>query len=282
MVSKREFNRIEKENPKSRIWKRTWNYQKARNELANALIKRNEKKEKAKRINYLFEKTFSNEELNDEDKKFLISLPKDDLEKFAKKVNKIVKRYYEMIGDDFYFFEREPQDSDVKMYIKWNKILDYIQDNRSDIEIGRYIHTWRIHIEYSADVETPKGIQNIVFDNRVNEWVRPILLQWVVAQCNDNWEGVRLSQITDITKEEAKALSKAKWIFLDSLTTITDETAECLSQVKEYLSLMWLMSITDEQAKLLAKCKRLAINKEILTQKQEQILKNITYLQNEE
>ena len=39
MVTKREFNRIKKENPESRIWKRTWEEQKVRNELAKTLIK---------------------------------------------------------------------------------------------------------------------------------------------------------------------------------------------------------------------------------------------------
>ena len=39
MVTKREFNRIKRENPESRIWQRTRKEQKVRNELAKTLIK---------------------------------------------------------------------------------------------------------------------------------------------------------------------------------------------------------------------------------------------------
>ena len=43
MVTLLEFNRIKKENPESKIWKRTWEEQNIRNKLAKTLIKARKK-----------------------------------------------------------------------------------------------------------------------------------------------------------------------------------------------------------------------------------------------
>jgi hypothetical protein len=101
-MNKRKFNRIKEENPERRISKRTLEYQKTRGDLAKVLKKQrrsgktndnNETEhskeyllEKEARINYLVEKTFSEEVLQKDDYDFIISLPKEDLEEFINKI----------------------------------------------------------------------------------------------------------------------------------------------------------------------------------------------------
>jgi hypothetical protein len=53
-----------------------------------------------------------------------------------------------------------------------------------------------------------------------------------------------------------------KWLYLNGLTSITDEQAEILSKV-EGLELTGLTSITDEQAESLSKVEYLTISEDL-------------------
>ena len=83
MVTRREFNRIKKENPESRIWQRKWEEQKVRNEIFNAMKSGNETKEKELKIKYISQKIKweTNEPLNQNDLLFLLSLPREGFAK---------------------------------------------------------------------------------------------------------------------------------------------------------------------------------------------------------
>lgn len=145
-MRKYKFNRIKKKNPESRIWKRTWEHQKSRDNLAKALKKWDENAEKSARIDFLVEKVVSKEVtsdlskelLNKSEKEFIISLPKEDLDKFVwllfDKLMKFVDSIYESAHRD----AEELNERDVKWFLAINKVFDFIKENRKDVRIKRY------------------------------------------------------------------------------------------------------------------------------------------------
>jgi len=73
-------------------------------------------------------------------------------------------------------------------------------------------------------------------------------------------ENIDLSGLTSITNEQAEDLGKVKdYLNISSLTSITDEQTESLSNISN-LKLSGLTSITDEQAESLSKVERLYIS----------------------
>lgn len=153
-MNKRKFNKIKEENPESRIWQRNWSYEKARNSLAKALKKWRNNSEKYKesekyaRMDYLLEKTFSNEPLNKTDYEFIITLPKKDLEDFVDAIRDMLFKYKDAILWVSEVKEDVPFDSDVDAFVAWNKLLEYISSKRDDVEAKKIsIHTSHTHVE---------------------------------------------------------------------------------------------------------------------------------------
>lgn len=146
LIEKFKFNRIKKNNPESRIWQRTWEYQKTRNKLAEALKKWDENAEKSARMDYLVEKVVSKEVtkdlnkelLNNSDKEFIISLSKEDLDKFLwllfDKLMVKVNSIYESANRE----AEELNELDVNWFLAINKVFDYIKENRKDVRIKRF------------------------------------------------------------------------------------------------------------------------------------------------
>ena len=163
-MNKRKFNKIREENPERRISKRTLEYQKTRDDLAKVLKKQrrrgktndnNETEyseeyllEKQARIDYLVEKTFSEEPLQKDDYDFIISLPKGDLEEFINKIKWTLVQYRNAIVFMSEIHEDAPYDSDVQAFVAWNKLIEYIADKRDDVRAEKIsIHTWHTDIE---------------------------------------------------------------------------------------------------------------------------------------
>ena len=163
-MNKRKFNRIKEQNPEQRISKRTLQYQKTRDDLAKMLKKQrrggktndnNETEhskeyllEKEARINYLVEKVFSEEALQKDDYDFIISLPKEDLEEFINKIRWTLVKYKNAIIFMSEIHEDDPYDSDVQAFVAWNKLIQYIAENRDDVEAEKIsIHTRHTDIE---------------------------------------------------------------------------------------------------------------------------------------
>lgn len=141
-MRKFKFNRIKKNNPESRIWKRTWEYQKTRNNLAKALKKWNENDEKLARMDYLVEKIVSEELLTESEKKFIISLPKEDLDTFLWSLFKKLMEFVDWIHASGSMDADELDEWDVQGFLAINKMFDFVKENRKDVRIKRY-YFWR-------------------------------------------------------------------------------------------------------------------------------------------
>ena len=141
-MRKFKFNRIKKNNPESRIWKRTWEYQKTRNNLAKALKKWNENEEKLAKMDYLVEKTVSEEPLTESEKKFIISLSKEDLDTFLCSLFKKLMEFVDWIHASGSMDADELDEWDVQGFLAINKMFDFIKENRKDVRIKRY-YFWR-------------------------------------------------------------------------------------------------------------------------------------------
>ena len=139
-MNKKDFNKIKERNPESRIWQRIWEYQKARDNLAKVLKKWRNKGEKYReneknaRMDYLVEKTFSNEPLDKEDYEFIITLSKKDLESFVKSIRKLLNEYKDVILWVSEVQECEPFFDDIDGFVAWNKLLEFIASKREDIK----------------------------------------------------------------------------------------------------------------------------------------------------
>lgn len=156
MVTKREFREIKKENPESRIWERTRNYQDARNKLVLALSKWDEKNEKSARMNYLVEKAVSNEAFSKQDYDFILWLEQVDLENFVSEVRSKVRYYRYQILDMSEVHEDGPFDSDVNALFAWNKILRFISQTRNGV-YSEPIRAIRYHTHVAIDKEGIKA-----------------------------------------------------------------------------------------------------------------------------
>lgn len=153
-MRKYKFNRIKKNNPESRIWKRTWEHQKSRDNLAKALKKWDENAEKSARMDYLVEKVVSKEVtsdlskelLNKSEKEFIISLPKEDLDKFVWLLFDKLMKFVDSIYDSASLDAEELNERDVKWFLAINKVFDFIKENRKDVRIKRYYFPSTIQI----------------------------------------------------------------------------------------------------------------------------------------
>lgn len=70
-----------------------------------------------------------------------------------------------------------------------------------------------------------------------------------------------LLRLEEINDEQAESLGKVRGLSLGRVTSITDQQAESLSKVKEGLSLRGLTTLSEEQARSLSKVENLGIQK---------------------
>lgn len=141
-IAERKFRKIKKEKPESRIWQRSISYSMARHNLAKALKTWNAENEQLARMNYLVEKTVSKEELTKSEKEFIISLPKEDLDKFLWLLFKKLMEFVNWIHASGSMDAEELDEWDVKGFLAINKMFDFIKENRKDVRIKRY-YFWR-------------------------------------------------------------------------------------------------------------------------------------------
>jgi hypothetical protein len=84
--------------------------------------------------------------LNKSEKEFIISLPKEDLDKFVwllfDKLMKFVDSIYESAHRD----AEELNERDVKWFLAINKVFDFIKENRKDVRIKRYCFSSKFQI----------------------------------------------------------------------------------------------------------------------------------------
>lgn len=140
--TERKFRKIKKEKPESRIWQRSICYSMARHNLAKALKTWDAENEQSARMNYLVEKTVSKEELTKSEKEFIISLPKEDLDKFLGLLLKKLMEFVRWIHASGSMDADELDEWDVQGFLAINKMFDFIKENRKDVRIKRY-YFWR-------------------------------------------------------------------------------------------------------------------------------------------
>lgn len=117
-------------------------------------------------MDYLVEKVVSKEVtsdlskelLNKSEKEFIISLPKEDLDKFVwllfDKLMKFVDSIYESAHRD----AEELDEGDVKWFLAINKVFDFIKENRKDVRIKRYYFRRNIQIGKYRTISQPAWI----------------------------------------------------------------------------------------------------------------------------
>ena len=166
-MRKAKFNEIKKNNPESRIWKRTWGYQQSRDDLAKALKSWDEKNEKSARMNYLVEKAFSKESFSKQDYDFILWLSKKDLDRFISLVTNGVFDYIDAIITDNEIYEREPSVSAEEAYFWWNKILRFIWQTRNDV-LSEMKPIYRYHTRINPEINIESRTDEIktIYPNR--------------------------------------------------------------------------------------------------------------------
>ena len=132
-MNKRKFNKAKEKNPESRIWKREWKYQQARNKLAKVLNAWDKANETSARINYLVEKTVSKEKLKKQDFDFILWLSTSDLNNFVSQIEWKVLRYRVGILVASEEYEHEPDEELEEKFFAWNKMLRFISQVRNDV-----------------------------------------------------------------------------------------------------------------------------------------------------
>jgi hypothetical protein len=86
--------------------------------------------------------------LQKDDYDFIISLPKEDLEEFIDKIRWTLIKYRNAIIIMSEIHEDDPYDSDVQAFVAWNKLIQYIAENRDDVKAEKIsIHTRHTDIE---------------------------------------------------------------------------------------------------------------------------------------
>ena len=175
--------------------------------------------------------------------------------------------------------------SNLKKSIEWNGDKDWeryqkltSKDTVTDQEMARIVNYTN-----KMKLRSPDFCMKRITDNQAKElwklecrWLRMWKLENITdVQAEELWyfERLDLDWLKTITDRQATLLSNVEELYLNWLTTITDRQANKLSHVKT-LHIVWLRSMTDRQATELAKVKHLNINKDILTPKQKEILKN--------
>lgn len=141
-ITERKFRKIKKEKPESKIWQRSISYSMARHNLAKTLKAWDAENEQLARMNYLVEKTISKEKLTNSEKKFIISLPKEDLDKFLWLLFKKLMEFVDWIHASGSMDADELDEWDVQGFLAINKMFDFIKENRKDVRIKRY-YFWR-------------------------------------------------------------------------------------------------------------------------------------------
>ena len=150
----------------SRIWQRDWEYQKDpkarsvlnaeknennvswRNKLLKSLnLKKDISLEEAKK-NYFIQKAFSKEcrvkdgndfklVLDKDFKEYIWSLSTEDLQSFADSITDGLDIISKPILFASEVMEDIPTDDEIAPFIVWNKLLDYIAKNRSDVKVNK-------------------------------------------------------------------------------------------------------------------------------------------------
>jgi len=129
-----KFESLKAKNPESRIWKRTWEYQKARDDLVKALKGDTTYEEKMwAYMDYIIEKTFSLEPLTKRDlqkREFAVDRlwTKKDVNKIIKKIKDKLCVYVDRINYDVETKWRTPKLEDIKAYTAWKELFQYVVD----------------------------------------------------------------------------------------------------------------------------------------------------------
>ena len=166
------------------------------------------------------------------------------------------------------------------------------QSNYLDLE-QQELSNLKKDIEWNNDKDLEKFL-NLIYKDTITDkemsWVvkyknniqQPWPLSLCIKKMTDNQakellkletKALEMRRLETITDNQAKNLWHFTMLNLDWLKTITDKQTSLLSNLK-VLYLNWLTSITDMQANELSHVDILYINKNILTPKQKDILKN--------
>ena len=138
-VVEKKYRRIKKEKPDSKIWKRPISYSMARHQLAKTLKNWEADDERTARIDYLVEKTAANEELTDSEKEFILSLSKEDLDKFIISLRYKLMEFVRSIRYSWSMDADDLNQEDVDGFFAINKMYDFIRENRKWVRVYRYI-----------------------------------------------------------------------------------------------------------------------------------------------
>lgn len=149
-----KFESLKAKNPESRIWKRTWEYQKARDDLVKTLRGDTTYEEKMwAYMDYIIEKTFSLDPLSERDiqkREFAVDRlwTKKDVNKIIKKITDKLRVYADRINYDTETKYRAPKREDLNAYIAWKKLFDYIVEEKHVYD-AKFPTLW-YHVEHFA------------------------------------------------------------------------------------------------------------------------------------
>lgn len=157
-ITERQIRRIKKEKPNSKIWLRPVSYSMARHQLAKVLKTWDMENEQTARINYLVEKTASNENLTDSEKEFILSLSQEDLDKFIILLRGKMMKFVNGIRESWDLDTEELFQWDVNGFLAINKMYDFIRENRKWVRVYRYVFWSKFQIGKYWTIWGPRGL----------------------------------------------------------------------------------------------------------------------------
>ncbi len=157
-IVEKKFRKIKNESPESKIWLRPISYSMARHQLAKVLKNWDIENEQTARIDYLVEKTASNENLTDSEKEFILSLPQEDLDKFIILLRGKMMEFVRWIRESWSMDAEELDEWDVKGFLAINKMYDFIRENRKWVRVYRYIFWSMFQIGKYRTIWGPRGL----------------------------------------------------------------------------------------------------------------------------
>lgn len=215
-MRKREFKEIKTEAPKSRIWGRTRDYQKSRDNLALVLKKWDEKNERYARMNYLKEKAFSKESFSKQDYDFILWLSAEELQNFVSAIRGGVSDYRDKILSMSEVHEDDPYEEDVDALFAWNKILRFISQTRN----GVYSEPMRA-VRYHTDVEiSEKGLQRWTDDMKKIYPNREVMISANEADAQQKREKLKQDRKNTLTDQNRQNIFES--IYWDKESVIKD------------------------------------------------------------
>jgi len=276
MVTKREFNRIKRENPDSRTWQRTWEEEKLRNELYEAIMDakkkwithpyiehykkqlegkerlEKEKLEKEKKEQMAKEEQWEKEK---DEREQEISTLEEKKAELSAEIWELIKEKDLGDGSKVYFWENEFSSMQVKFTDTWDVILKWGKEEnaRELLKYSKYLEKIALKRNRESNEYFISEIEEMVnkLENKIMEqWDDPSTKDYNLRQINElrtkinrlkshNW---KLDWLVDyIAKAFKEHASNYGWIWCNIMVryyNIPSENALDHHQLRNKLRIM--------------------------------------------